>query len=330
MANRLYGEVAKDRRRFLKQLALAAAVIELPGLVACAPARPMVLAIHPWVGYETLYLARDFKWLPDAVVFLEGHSLSDSYAALQSGQADAACMTLDEMLHARANGIPLSVALVFDVSAGADMVVARPSIAKPADLAGKRIGLEQNALGALMLQKLLQVAGLTDSSLTLVELPPDQQLDAWRNHEIDAVITYEPTASLLIQEGALRLFDSRQIPDTIFDVLAVRSDRMTHKRTLQEVVAGHFRALEHMRTYRQDTLYRISVHEDLSVDEVQQVLAGVILPSLAANRGYLLGQDSQLIQAARTLSTTMVRYGLLKQEDNLDGLIMPDTLPRDE
>jgi NitT/TauT family transport system substrate-binding protein len=330
MANRLYGEVAKDRRRFLKHLVLAAAAIELPGLVACAPVRPMVLAIHPWVGYETLYLARDFNWLPEAVEFLEGHSLSDSYAALQSERADAACLTLDEVLRARANGIPLSVALVFDVSAGADMVVARPGITKPAELAGKRLGLEMNALGALMLQKLLQVGGMTESSLTLVELPPDRQLDAWRNNEIDAIITYEPTASLLVQEGAVRLFDSRRIPDTVVDVLAVRPDRVTHKRTLQRVVAGHFRALEHMRTYRQDALYRISVHVDLNVDQVQQVLAGVTMPSLAANRGYLLGQDSLLIKAARTLSTTMVQYGLLTQEDNLEGLIMPDTLPGDE
>jgi NitT/TauT family transport system substrate-binding protein len=330
MANRLNSEVAKDRRHFLKQLALATAVMKLPALVGCAPVRPMVLAIHPWVGYETLYLAREFKWLPEAVVFHEGNSLSDSFAALLSGQADAACMTLDEMLSARARGMPMSVALVFNVSAGADMVLARPGIERPADLAGKRLGLEPNALGTLMLQNLLQVAGLPESTLTLVDLPPDRQLDAWHNNEIDAVITYEPTASLLIHKGAQRIFDSRQIPDTIFDVLAVRTDRIRDKRVLRGLVAGHFRALNHMRTYRQDTLYRISVHMDLSVGDVRQVLAGVIMPTLAVNRSYLIGQDSRLINAARTLSKTMVRYGLLAQEDDLEGLILPDMLPGEE
>jgi hypothetical protein len=69
------------------------------------------------------------------------------------------------------------------------------------------------------------------------------------------------------------------------------------------------------------------VHEYLSVDEVQQVLAGVTMPSLAANQGYLVGQDARLISAARTLSTIMVQYGLLAREDNLEGLLMSDLLP---
>jgi hypothetical protein len=63
------------------------------------------------------------------------------------------------------------------------------------------------------------------------------------------------------------------------------------------------------------------------VEEVQQVLAGVTMPTLAANRGYLLGPDSRLISAARSLSSMMVQYGLLAQEDDLAGLIMADTLP---
>lgn len=317
-----------DRRCFLKRLILITVSAKLPLLGGCsAPVEPLVLAIHPWVGYETLYLAREFKWLPDAVVLAEGNTLSDSFAALLSGRADGACMTLDEMLRARASGIPLSVVLVFDVSAGADMVLARPDIDTPADLAGKRLGLEQNALGTLMLRKLIEVAGLPETSLTLVELPPDRQLDAWLNQEVDAIITYEPTATLLMQEGAHRLFDSRQIPDTIFDVLAVRADRVKNASRVQALAAAHFRAMEHMRTYHQDALYRISVHGDLSVEEVQQVLAGVTMPTLAANRGYLLGPDSRLISAARSLSSMMVQYGLLAQEDDLAGLIMADTLP---
>jgi NitT/TauT family transport system substrate-binding protein len=321
-------EAVMDRRCFLKRLFLIAVSTKLPLLGGCSTSVDhLVLAIHPWVGYETLYLAREFKWLPDSVELAEKKTLSDSFAALQSGRADGACMTLDEMLRARASGIPLSVAMVFDVSAGADMVLARPDIDTPADLAGKRLGLEQNALGALMLQKLLEAAEIPEKSLELIELPPDRQLDAWRKKEVDAIITYEPTATLLMQQGAHRLFDSRQIPDTIFDVLAVRTDRVRDVSLVQALVAAHFRALEHIRTYRQDALYRISVHGDLSVEEVQQVLAGVTMPTLEANRGYLLGPDSRLISAARSLSSMMVRYGLLAQEDNLAGLIMPDTLP---
>jgi NitT/TauT family transport system substrate-binding protein len=316
-----------DRRRFLGRLGLLAATANFPWLAACTPTKSLVVAIHPWVGYETLYLARAFKWLPEAIQLHEGKSASDSFAALQSGVADAACLTLDEMLRARAAGIPLSVALVFNVSAGADMVLARPGIAKPADLAKKRLGYEHNALGALILQKLLDVAGLPESALTLVDLSPDRQLDAWRKNEVDAVITYDPTATMLMREGAQRLFDSRSMPETIFDVLAVRHDRIKGRGLMQALVTSHFRVLEYMRTNTEDALFRIAAHEGLSVEEARQTLAGVIMPALAVNRNYLLSPESPLLRAARTLSPLMVRNGLLPQEDKLDRLIMSGTLP---
>lgn len=316
-----------DRRHFIGYLGACAATANLPWLAACKRAQSLVVAIHPWVGYETLYLAREFKWLPDAVRLLEGQTASDSFAALQSGVADAACLTLDEMLRARAAGIPLSLAWVFNISAGADMVLARPGIAKPADLAHKRLGFERNAVGALVLQKLLDVTGLSESVLTLVDLPPDRQLEAWRKHEIDAVITYEPTATLLMREGAQRLYDSRQMPETIFDVLAVRRDRITDRGLIQALAASHFRALEHMHTHAEDAIFRIAGRQGISVDELRQTLAGVIIPSLAVNKTYLLSADSPLLRAAKTLSSLMVRRGLLAQEDTLDRLILPGSLP---
>lgn len=39
-------------------------------LAACSPAKSLAVAVHPWIGYESLYLARDFGWLPAGVTFL--------------------------------------------------------------------------------------------------------------------------------------------------------------------------------------------------------------------------------------------------------------------
>lgn len=318
-----------ERRRFLARIASLPALAAAPWLAACAPDRPLSVGIHPWIGYETLYLAREFGWLPPAVSLVEGRSLSDTQAALQAGRIDAACLTLDEVLVARAAGVPLSVALVFDVSAGADAVLARPDIAAPAALAGKRIGLEQNALGALMLSRLLAAGGVSATAVTLLDLPPEKQVDAWRKGEVDAVITYEPTASLLQREGALRLFDSRQVPDTIFDVLAVRVDRAGERRSaIEAVVAVHYQALNHLQTNRQDAVYRIAARQQVTPAEVQLSLGGVILPSLDANRAYLGSRDGRLVQAAQVLSRLMVERRLLAREDGLAGALTAQWLPR--
>ncbi len=269
--------------------------------------------------------------MPAEVQFHEGKAASDSLAALHAGEIDAACLTLDETLLARATGVPLTIALVFDVSAGADVVLARPAIRNLAGLAGKRLGVELNALGSIILSKVLAAAKLSESDLTLVNLPVDRQLAAWHKNEVDAVITYEPNATFLLREGAQRLFDSRQMPDTIFDVLAVRTDRIrSFRATLEALVLGHFHGLRHLMINREDAIYRIASSQGITPNEVQQALAGVVLPSLAANREYLAIRDGRLIQAAKTMSTLMVQHGLMKQEDTLDGLLTPVFLPHDE
>jgi NitT/TauT family transport system substrate-binding protein len=318
------------RRDFLTKLGSCTIYANLPWLASCVPERSMVIATNPWIGYETLYLARDFKWLPKAVELRDLKTASNSLSALQTGQAQAACLTLDEMLLGRAMGLPLSIVLVFDSSAGGDMVLGRPGINKLEELAGKRIGFEKSGVGALVFQQLLVAAHLPSSALTVFNLPPDRQLDAWRKYEVDAVITYEPSATLLRREGAQRLFDSRQMPEMIFDVLAIRRDQTPKLSLIKALVASHFRALYHLRTQTDDAIFRISGRLGFSPEETQIALQGLSRPTFAVNRSYLIGKDTHLIQAARTISNLMVQSGLLAQQDNLEQLILPDTLPEED
>ena len=307
------------RRAFLARLmVLASSPVWLMG---CARSRPLSVGIHPWIGYESLYLAREFGWLPPGVNLHEGKVASDSMASLQAGQIDAAALTLDEVLQVRAAGVPLVAVLVFDVSAGADMVLARPGIDTLKQLAGKRIGVERSAVGALMLAKTLEAAGLFANDVTVLDLPPDRQLAAWHAGEVDVVATYEPTASLLKREGAVQLFDSRQMPDTIFDVLAVRQDRVAGRELiLSALLSAHFKALDHLRINRQDGLYRISAHEGIQFSEAQRALNGIELPDLQGNQGYL-SSGGHLAQAATEISRLMTARGLLPRPDSLLELV---------
>jgi NitT/TauT family transport system substrate-binding protein len=301
-----------------------------PWLLDCARKPPLEIGIHPWIGYETLYLARGFHWLPPSLRLQEGRGASELLAGLRAGKLDAACLTLDETLRARAEGIPLAVAMVFDASAGADAVLARPGIPDLAALPGRRLGVERNALGELMLAKVLEHSGLTAKALTVVDLPVNQQLAAWHQGTVDAVISFEPTCTLLMREGARVLFDSRQIPETIFDVLAVRRDRVRDRRAaLAALVAGHFRGLSHLQTNRQDAIYRIAARQGVRPEEVGLALGGVLLPSLAGNHAYLAAQGSRLLEAARAISTILVRSGVLAREDTLDGLVSSAWLPQE-
>lgn len=317
------------RRAFITTLIRSLLLGAMPGLVSCARNSPLVIGIHSWIGHESLFLAREFNWLPAEVTLRQSKTASDSLTALQAGQIDAACLTLDEVLRARAADVPLTVILIFDVSAGADVVLARPEITHLTDLAGKRIGVEQEALGALVLDRLLREAKLPKSAVTVVELPPDRQLAAWQKGEVDAVVTYEPTASSLLKEGAHRLFDSRQMPDTIFDVLAVRRDRIRGRESaLKKLLAGHFRALDHIRSNRQDAVYRIAARQGIRPEEAQRALAGIAMPSLNANRTYLANNGAKLANATQSLSSLMLEGKMLSRQPTLDDLFSAAWLPQ--
>ena len=113
-------------------------------------------------------------------------------------------------------------------------------------------------------------------------------MDAWRSGQLDALITYDPTATRLRSEDARIIYDSRDMPDTIFDVLAVRPEAATrHQKTLKALVAGHFRALQHFRSNPQDAAFRLARRMHLEAREVLNAYRGLQLPDIRTNRSLM-------------------------------------------
>jgi NitT/TauT family transport system substrate-binding protein len=295
-------------------------------LVGCTADRPLRVAVSPWIGYETLFIARHFGWLPIDVALHESRNLGDSVDALRDGVVDAAALTLDEVLLARANGVPLAIALVFNISAGADVVLAKPGIGDLGQLRGRRVAVEPSALGPLVLSRALAEAGLTLDDVQVIDLAPDAQPQAWQADQIDAAVAYGPAVGQIEALDGQRLFDSRGMPDTIFDVLAVRRDVVDHA-TLPGLLEAHFRGVAHLRRSREDALYRIAERQRSSIDAVVQDLNGVALPDLARNRE-LLRVDGSVQRAAAEISRLMVELRLLSSPDDLNQLIDARALGR--
>lgn len=316
-----------DRRLFLKVLGAAALWGVLPGC-RNGKAAPLVMAAHIWPGYEFMFLAQREGWLDtQQVVLREMASSSESLKALNEGSIDAAALTLDEVLRARAAGAHLSVVLVFDISAGADVMLARPGIRQLRDIRGKRVGFEQGALGSLMLAEALQAAGLQRGDVRAVPLTIDQQDAAWRRGEVDVLVSYPPVSSKLLAEGAVNLFDSRQLPDTIVDVLAVRREVLDEKGgAVRHLVGAHLHALQQMSHNPQDTAFRIAHHLGLTPVEVRSAFRGMVLPDADNNRRLLGGEKPALLAGARRLNEAMFREGALPQPDSLEGLLRADFL----
>jgi NitT/TauT family transport system substrate-binding protein len=319
-----------NRRKFLT---LMGVLMGTPLLVKCsseAPS-PLTIASQVWPGYELMFLARKEGWLPSqGLTLVETNSATESLKALSDGKVDGAALTLDEVLHARDQGIDLTVVMVFDVSFGSDMLLVKPNIETLGELAGKRIGVEQSAVGALMLHKILLAAQLSQADITIVPVSIDQHLNAWLDNQVDAIVSYDPIANHLVTKGALRLFDSRDIPDTIFDVLAIKSEAIqSHTKAIRGLIAGHFKARAHFLHNPQDASYRLATRLGLTGPEVLISYKNLVLPDIKRNRQFLSEPHGNLLTSAKKLSGLMIDARLLSRQDSFINLVNAEFLPED-
>lgn len=283
----------------------------------CSDPHLVRIGSHPWLGYEFLHLGHRLGQLPSHIQFTEYRSASEVLIGLSKQEIDVATLSLDEVLIAHAKGIPMTVIMIFDISAGADMVLTPHHVKNLKEIAGLRIGYEATAHGQVILYKLLEAAHLTLEDISAIVIPPHQQYDAWKNNQIDAVITYEPYAHQFFSEGFNVLFDSRQLPNMNYDVLAVRTDKLDKlSHSLYDLTAAHFRMVKSFQANPSDMLYEMTntIHNRVPIDVMKRGLRGIALPTLERNQAIL--SDTETLK-------TIVK-GLMPYID-----VSPEQIPHD-
>jgi NitT/TauT family transport system substrate-binding protein len=323
------------RRQFLRaitSLTLASGGLSLAG---CARNEEpgLRIATNQWIGYELLYLGQELAAKEAAtghnrIRLIELLSNTDSIQALAAGTVDGAGLTLDEAITARAAGLDLKIVLVFDISAGADVLLARPGIDRLDQLKGKNIGVEQTGVGALMLDAAKKQAGLARGDVRVVSMTADQHLAAFKQGKVDALVTFEPIASQIIEAGGQPLFDSRAIPGGIVDVLAITGKALAdNPNTLRTLLTRYFNALNYLRQQPEEATRRMAPRLGLTPTGVQAGYAKLALPDLAENYRLLRGVPPPLETTAAQLAALMLREELLAREIDVKQFFATDSLP---
>lgn len=286
-------------------------------IAGCIPKyeRPLMVGTNNWTGYELLYLARDFGYYQHSNLRLvELGSASQVMDALRVGKLDVAALTLDEALVLAQEGILIKIVWVMNVSAGADAVITKTPLHSLHDLKNKRIGVEQTALGAYMLNSLLYRAELSTHQVQIVSLPLDEQLGAWKKNKIDALITFDPLLQTLKNKGAVVVLDSRTLPGEIVDVLVVRDAVLSSYPTqIRQLLAGQQQALSYLQQHPHNAALQIAKRSQSNAADIEAALAGVELPN--AQRNYELFHPQEpaqgIVASAKKLADVMVEHGLL-------------------
>lgn len=288
-------------------LARAGVLLLALSLFACSAETPSVTPLkvgtNLWLGYEPLYAARATKRLdPEHVRLLEFTSATDVARSFRNGVLDVAALTLDEALDVAQYVPDMRIVLIVDFSNGADVLMARNGTRQVEQLRGKKVGAENLAVGAFMLARAMQLHKLSADVVDIVPLPYSEHVSALQQGRVDAVVTYEPAVSQLQAKGAVRLFDSSQIPGEIVDVLVTR-DSVLHGRSesLRYLVNGWFDAVSALQKGDPALLESMTRRQQLDVAELRVALKSIAFPQRDENRLYLLSRPSPLDAVMRGL-----------------------------
>ncbi|MCW9055760.1 MAG: ABC transporter substrate-binding protein [Gammaproteobacteria bacterium] len=319
------------RRQLIKVFSAGIVTASMPSFImGCSHKEPLLrIASNVWPGYELIYLARKLEYFgDDAVRLVELPSATVCIQSLAAGTIEGAMLTLDEVISARSGGIDLRVVAILDISMGADVLMAGPEIKSISDLVGKRIGVEQSAVGAVMLDAILDEGGLKPEDIETKYMTVNRHREAYNAKQVDALITFEPVKTQLIADGAHQLFDSSQIPGRIIDVLAVLPSVIENSPdNLRKLVAAHFQARDYFRNNQIQASEIMSKRLQLDPADVPGSYDGIELPDININYQWMGGANSKLTQSAIVLEEIMKKAKLLSGSTDLVNLIDNRFLP---
>ena len=293
-------------------------------LLGCnADERPTRIGTGVWPGFEPLYLAReDGLFSKNDIRLVEMPSSHEVVNALVAGDLEGAAISLDEAISVAAEGIPLEIILVFDVSDGADAIVTRSatrSVTRSGSslehtLKNDQIALNYGTTGRLLIDAAITNIGLDYDSLALINLAPDQQIKAWDDGSIDAAVTREPHLSQLIERGATPVFTSSEIRGRIVDVLVVREDRLDqHADHIHSLTQGFFKAQQSMKV-KDSFLIFAQKRLNLPVKQLEKIYHSLHMPGLEENYRLLDKDNGRLSRTMQTLTSLMQMNGMLSPQ----------------
>jgi NitT/TauT family transport system substrate-binding protein len=210
--------------------------------------RPLRVAINQWPGFSPGLVSnnglaanknsmnwKDQNLLVEYVVMDDPIAMTKAYA---SGDIDVIWSTIDsaatQLGGLKKGGAPTKVFMQVDWSRGGDAIVAARGINSIEDLKGKTVALITQSPSEFLLQY-----GLRNSSLDETEQKailsrmvgndtPDQVIAAFAAGKVDAIVTWEPNISAVLQSasdrGAHVILSTSTISNAVGDVFMARSE----------------------------------------------------------------------------------------------------------
>jgi NitT/TauT family transport system substrate-binding protein len=176
-----------------------------------------------------------------------------------------------------------------------------------------------------MLVRLLQAAGLEQTDVNVVNMESTLHLSALRSGRVSVVVSYEPMAGLLRAAGYKDIFDSRQMPGDIVDVLVVRASALQARSAqVDALLAGWQRGLLALQEHPEAAARLLAPGVEISPEDYLATLQKLTFYSAEQSLELLSGVPPVLAQDALRLVTTLQAVGMIKVAPDWGRLLDPE------
>lgn len=288
------------------------------------------IGVTPWIGNAPLYIAQEKGFFREAglqLVARKFDDITDSFESFLAAQLQMVTPVISEAI-SLVSKVDYRIILVMDTSAGADALLARSSIKSIADFKGKRVAVPKGGVSHFFLLQVLAEAGLREKDIRIVDVDAETAANAYAAGSVEIACTYSPfleKANETQRDGRI-IYDSSKMPTAIADVYACNAEFMnTNPQAVEGFVRSIFKALNFLKTNRDEALEIAAKPLDLQPEELADQLRGIHLPGLQTNIEMLSDPQSELylLKSMTALAEFLKTQNQIETVPNLSEILEP-------
>lgn len=288
---------------------------------------PMTVGKYYWPGTFYVEIAQSKGWFKEAGLNVEVIDTNPDYftslADVASGKLDVHGFALFDLMMFNLQGSNLVMVINADISSGAEAIVSKPVIKSLKDLIGKTIGVNKGSYLEYILNEALDREGVNKADVNLVDIPYENFLEEFNKESIDAMATWEPFVSEIIENaGGRKLFDTSEIPGLSPNGATFRRSFIDERPgDVQAYVNVWFKATQFIKENPREAFGIIAQNYDLTPGEVQAFTQQDKILDFRENIvAYSFGSGfDSLHGAARKINNFLIENGITdKQMDSTE------------
>ncbi|MFJ2363501.1 putative urea ABC transporter substrate-binding protein [Pseudomonas sp. NPDC087697] len=195
----------------------------------------------PW-GYASEHGIID-KWAKKYGIKIELVQLNDYIESINqytAGAFDACGMTnMDALTIPGANGVDTTGLILGDYSNGNDAIVLK-SGKRFADIKGQQVNLVELSVSDYLMARALDINGMTQRDIKIMNTSDADAVASFTTPDVTAAALWNPQLSMVLKQnpGAVEVFNSKQIPGEIIDMMAVNTQVLEANPELGKALVG--------------------------------------------------------------------------------------------